>query len=345
MSIRIHVRDVGLDVPAYTHEGSEEGGSWFSTLLSAATSGMKRQNRTLLDSLSFQLDDGDRLAVLGGNGAGKTTLLRVLAGSLSPTRGSVDIRGSRQALLNLGLGFNVEATVRENIFLRGTAMGMRPTQIRELVDPILEFAGLAPMAGHRLATLSSGQRMRLGFSVSTSVQHDIMLLDEWFGAGDFTFVEKARARMSGRVNGSRIVVLASHSLSMLRRICNKGIVLHHGKLLFFGEVEEAIAAYKSIYQSSEQYKTERQRVEREADRLVAAKLRELERERRILMNDELAKFQAERDRRLEALRVEKERFVNARRSVDEIRLRLLVSAEKAGTSAGTPLDTSGRNSE
>src|SRR5690606_19237744 len=178
-----------------------------------------------------------------------TTLLRLLTGAFQPTEGTLDIQGSRQALLNLGLGFNSEATVRENVYLRAIAMGMRASQIHEIMAPILEFAGLREVLNHRLLTLSSGQRMRLGFAISTAVQHDILLLDEWLGAGDAGFVEKARERMTDRVDGSKIVMLASHNFPLLRKVCNKGLVLEGGELVFLGELEQAITAYKKIYQA------------------------------------------------------------------------------------------------
>jgi lipopolysaccharide transport system ATP-binding protein len=139
--------------------------------------------------------------------------------------------------LNLGLGFNQNATVRENILLRATAMGQSLAEAAALSESILEFADLHEVANHRLLTLSSGQRMRLGFAISTSVQHDIMLMDEWFGAGDAYFVDKARSRLSDRVEGCKILVLASHNFEMIRKVCSLGMVLDEGRQVFLGPVE------------------------------------------------------------------------------------------------------------
>lgn len=251
----IRVENLSLEVPYFLQSGELSSKSWVSMLLGAATSPPKRRFARLLDGISFNVNAGERVALLGRNGAGKTTLLRVLSGAFMPTSGSVAVDGSRQALLNLGLGFNGEATLVENIYLRATAMGMPAAGIRDLVESILDFAELREIAGRRLSTLSSGQRMRLGFAISTSVQQDIMLMDEWFGAGDAGFIEKARRRMNDRVDGSQIIMLASHNFMMLRKVCNKGLVLEQGKLIYAGPVNDAIQAYKDIYHATKKKKS------------------------------------------------------------------------------------------
>ena len=248
MTIKIQARHLSLKIPNYVQRNPTASGM-VREILSEAFVRSRREYRTILDDLDFTVSDGDRIALLGRNGAGKTTLLRVLSGAFQPTEGTLEVHGTRQALLNLSLGFNNNATVRENIFLRGTAMGMDLSAIGSLVDSILDFAGLSDVAQHRLLTLSSGQRMRLGFAISTSMQHDIMLMDEWFGAGDASFIAKARTRLSDRVDGCRIMVLASHNLQMIRKTCSRGLVLDGGRQVFIGSMEEAIDAYKAIYQS------------------------------------------------------------------------------------------------
>jgi lipopolysaccharide transport system ATP-binding protein len=252
VSARIIVKNVGLQVPHFVQTERFKRTA-HQTLLSAAFTRSRRAMRTLLEGISFEAREGDRIAIMGRNGAGKTTLLRILTGAFQPTTGLLEIRGSRQALLNLGLGFNQEATVRENVYLRAIAMGLRIPEIHALMDPILEFAQLEHVLDHRLLTLSSGQRMRLGFSISTSVKHDIILLDEWLGAGDAGFVQRAKQRMTSHVNGSKIVVLASHNFPLLRKVCNKGLVIDDGKQAYFGPLEDAILAYKKIYQSDPLY--------------------------------------------------------------------------------------------
>lgn len=252
MTVRITARDLSLQVPNFVQRTPQASG-WMREIAAEAFVRSKREYRTILDGLNFELKIGDRVGLMGRNGAGKTTLLRVLSGAFHPSRGCLEVVGTRQALLNIGLGFNPNATVRENIYLRATAMGRGLRETTELIGPVLEFSGLESVAQHRLLTLSSGQRMRLGFAISTSIQSDIMLMDEWLGAGDASFIAKAHARMSDRVSGCKIMVLASHNFKMLRKTCSVGIVLEQGKIAFHGPINEAINAYKAIYQSLPSY--------------------------------------------------------------------------------------------
>lgn len=244
-SVLIKVEDVTLLVPTYLQREREVRG-WARMFFGAAFDPPRRKLVRLLDSISFEAREGDRIAILGRNGAGKSTLLRVLNGVYAPSSGNVRVAGSCQALLNMSLGFNADATVRENIFLRGTAMGLKAVQLRNQIDAILEFAGLAHKANHRLRTLSAGQKMRLGFAITTSVQNDIILMDEWVGTGDAEFMAKATERMKSRVGGSKIVMLASHSVGLLRDVCNKGILLEEGKVVFSGDIVPALKAYHAL---------------------------------------------------------------------------------------------------
>ena len=252
MSAHVIADGIGLQIPHFL-QTSKLKHNLYATLATAAFTRSRREMRTLLEGIGFSAYEGDRIGIMGRNGAGKTTLLRILTGAFQPTQGRLDVKGSRQALLNLGLGFNPEATIRENIYLRAIAMGLRASEIHELMGPILDFAELREVVNHRLLTLSSGQRMRLGFSISTSVRHDIILLDEWLGAGDAGFVKKAKARMTDHVEGSKIVVLASHNFPLLRKVCNKGLVIDQGRQVFFGPLEQGILAYKKIYQAEPNY--------------------------------------------------------------------------------------------
>jgi ABC-type polysaccharide/polyol phosphate transport system ATPase subunit len=258
----IKVDRLTLSVPIYLQRERQVNG-WGGMFLGAALDPPRRELVRLLDNISFEAHEGDRIAILGRNGAGKSTLLRALNGVYTPTMGSVQVAGSCQALLNMSLGFNGEATVRENIFLRGTAMGMKTSMLREQVDPILDFSGLREKSNHRLRTLSAGQKMRLGFAISTSFQHDVILMDEWVGAGDAEFMAKATERMQDRVGGSKIVMLASHSVGLLRDICNKGLVLEQGRLIFAGEIVDALHCYHDLLARPRERSAEQEAVDAE----------------------------------------------------------------------------------
>ncbi|WP_242102687.1 MULTISPECIES: ABC transporter ATP-binding protein [unclassified Lysobacter] len=248
MSASITVERLTLSVPIYLQRERRASG-WARMFLGAAFDPPRRELIRLLDDISFEAHEGDRIAILGRNGAGKSTLLRVLNGVYAPTSGHVRVDGSCQALLNMSLGFNGEATVRENIFLRGTAMGLKAASLREQIEPILDFSGLHDKSNHRLRTLSAGQRMRLGFAISTTFQHDVILMDEWVGAGDSEFMARATERMKGRVGGSKVVMLASHSVGLLRDICNKGLVLEQGRAVHFGDILSSLRAYHDLLAS------------------------------------------------------------------------------------------------
>ncbi len=247
MSQDIHLRaqGLGLDLPLYAQEQRSIRAS-LGVLLQAAFRPPKRQVRTTLEDISFELGPGDRLAVIGRNGAGKSTLLKVLVGAYMPTRGTLSVHGTRQALLNLSLGFNGEATVVENILLRGIAMGLRARQAHAIVDEVLAFAELTEKAGDRLRTLSSGQRMRLGFSLATTIENEILIMDEWIGTGDAGFVEKAQERIHSRVNDAQIVVLASHNFGLMQKVCNKAILLEEGRIHMAGDVEPVLGEFRAL---------------------------------------------------------------------------------------------------
>jgi ABC-type polysaccharide/polyol phosphate transport system ATPase subunit len=242
--VTIRAESISLTLPIY-RQRSELAASWLGTIAKAALKRPVREYTTIVDSVSFQIVEGERVALLGQNGSGKSTLLHILTGAYRPTSGTLEVAGSRQALMNISLGFNPDATVLENIYLRATAMGIGIQAIQPCINSILEFAGVAEKSVDRLRTLSTGQRMRLGFAISTAHQHDIMLLDEWIGTGDAEFLEKAQNRMKGRVDGSRIVVVASHNLKLVRRLCNRALLLERGQIVADGDVAHVISEYRA----------------------------------------------------------------------------------------------------
>ena len=201
---------------------------------------------TALDEISFSIRDGDRLGIIGPNGAGKTTLLRTLAGIYEPTRGRVMTQGHIAPLFDIALGMDQDATGYENIRIRGLFLDMSREEIEERAPEIAEFSELGPYLDMPIRTYSSGMRVRLAFAIATSLQPDILLLDEMIGAGDAAFLARATKRLQDFLSRTRILVLASHSNEIIRQMCNKAILLHQGKLVGFDTVDEVIKAYASM---------------------------------------------------------------------------------------------------
>ena len=208
------------------------------------TTRTKRGVKTILDDVSFILRPGERLGVIGANGAGKSTLLRVLAGIYAPTSGHLTVNGTAKGLFDISLGMSEEATGLENVYMRGLQMGMTLTKINELVPEIVEFTELQEAIEQPLNTYSSGMRLRLALTVSTMIEPDILLLDEWIGAGDAQFNQKIRRRMESLVAKSRGLILATHNEALMETLCTHGLLLSKGKVVFFGELMPALQCYK-----------------------------------------------------------------------------------------------------
>ena len=207
-----------------------------TTLLNAATGGRIAADARghvyirALDGVSFEFREGDRIGLQGHNGSGKSTLLRVLAGCYEPTSGALITQGRIASLLDISSGFDSESTGFENIFLRGILMGLTQKQIRAKLEEIADFSELGEYLDMPLRTYSAGMTMRLAFSISTNVDADILLMDEWLSAGDAEFVKKAEDRMNDLVEKTPLLVLASHSEDLLKEVCNRRYLLNHGKM-------------------------------------------------------------------------------------------------------------------
>lgn len=202
-----------------------------------------------LKNVSFTVEKGDRVAILGYNGAGKSTLLKVIAGVLKPTEGSVKTYGRVVPLLELGAGFDPQYTGSENIFLYGAILGHTKEFIEERYDSIVEFSELGDFIDVPVKNYSSGMRARLGFSIATVVEPEILILDEVLSVGDVKFRKKCMRYINQMLDGGVTVLFVSHSVNQVRRVCNKGIFLDHGEVTYAGDIEKAI----EIYESDEQY--------------------------------------------------------------------------------------------
>jgi ABC-2 type transport system ATP-binding protein len=242
----IELNDVGVDFVIY--QGS--GRSLRKTALHAGTGGVlshDAHHRTFvraLSQISFTLQQGDRLGLIGGNGAGKSTLLRVLAGVYEPTRGRVRVVGQVTPLFDISHGLDLDATGYDNIRIRAAYLGRSRREIDGLIDEIADFTELGDYLDLPMRTYSAGMMLRLAFGVATTVRSEVLLLDEWIAVGDLGFLEKAQERASSFVSHSNVLVVASHSESVIRRLCNKLLWLRQGEAAMFGDVDEVMGRYK-----------------------------------------------------------------------------------------------------
>ena len=196
--------------------------------------------------ITFSLDAGDMLGIIGTNGAGKSTLLKVIAGIMKPTEGKVRCNGSVAALLELGSGFDKELTVKENTYLRGAMLGYTRKFMDEAYEEIIDFAELKEFEDWPFKKLSSGMKSRLAFAVASYVNPDVLILDEVLSVGDEAFKKKSAAKMQEIIERGATTILVSHSLSQIRELCNKVLWLHKGEQIAFGPTEPVCDQYRAF---------------------------------------------------------------------------------------------------
>ena len=197
-----------------------------------------------LENVSFSIERGDMLGIVGTNGAGKSTLLKVISGILLPSKGTVKVNGSIAALLELASGFDGDLTVRENTYLRGALLGYTRKFMNENYSKIIEFAELNDFQDVPFKHLSSGMKSRLAFSIACLVNPDILILDEVLSVGDGRFRDKSEKKMKEIMKNGTTTILVSHSLSQIQRTCNKVLWLDKGKVKDFGDVNKVCEEYK-----------------------------------------------------------------------------------------------------
>lgn len=239
---RIIIRRAQLDYPLVRDQSSLKS-AVFGAL--GFRTGPKVDKKVVhaVNGLSLTINRGERVGFIGHNGAGKSTLLRTIAGIYPLTSGTIEVTGRLQGLFDLGTGFEVEATGRDNIMYRGLTTGFSPQQIREREEEIIAFADLGEFIDLPMRTYSAGMYVRLGFAVSTYLDGDILLIDEIFGAGDANFQERAIARMRDLIDRAGILVMVSHDLSMMTALCTRIIWLAGGQMVLDGEPREVAEAY------------------------------------------------------------------------------------------------------
>ena len=239
MTSSIIARDISVEFPIY--ENSHR--SLKKAVLNLSTGGKIGQDAgqhsivTALENLSFTFEEGARIGLLGHNGSGKTTLLRVLSGVYAPVRGELMVHGKIASLLDVSMGLDPDATGFENIYLRGILSGLKPENIKSKIEEIADFSELGDYLNLPVRTYSSGMMLRLAFAISTSVEADIIIMDEWLSVGDESFRAKAAQRLETLVGKAAILVVASHDPKMIERVCNRKINLEHGRIVSDEKIE------------------------------------------------------------------------------------------------------------
>ncbi|MDK2917583.1 MAG: lipopolysaccharide transport system ATP-binding protein [Candidatus Petromonas sp.] len=200
-----------------------------------------------LKNIDFQIYKGEVFGILGLNGAGKSTLLKIIAGVLKPTKGEVRVYGSMAPLIELGAGFDPELTARENIFLNGAVLGYSKKEMKKNFDEIVEFSELQEFIDTPIKNFSSGMYARLGFSIATAVDPDILIVDEILSVGDFKFQEKSENRIKEMIAKGTTVIIVSHSIDQIRQICDRGLVLEKGRSVIIDKIDKVCDYYYSKY--------------------------------------------------------------------------------------------------
>lgn len=243
----IQLSNISIDIPVYNSQGR----SLKKTMMGFATGGrigLTEKGRTVvrsLDNISLCINGNERVGLIGHNGAGKSTLLRVLSGVYAPSCGTSKIEGKVGSLIDISLGIDTEATGLENIYLRAALLGIPKKKINDELRNIIEFSELGEFIRMPVRTYSSGMHLRLAFAVSTMIEPEILIMDEWLSVGDKNFQQKAEKRLSELVDRSSILILASHSRELIEKCCSRVIWLEHGTVKMDGAPSEVCEAYFS----------------------------------------------------------------------------------------------------
>jgi ABC-2 type transport system ATP-binding protein len=242
-SVSITTKDACVDFPIFDARSR----SLKKTVLGVVGGNIASDTRVpvieALKDVTLNLQTGDRVGLVGHNGAGKSTLLRLLSGIYEPTRGTAEIHGRVAPVFDLGVGMDPEISGYENILIRGLFLGMTRKQMQERVDDIAEFTELGDFLSLPLRTYSTGMRIRLALGVVTSIDPEILLLDEGIGAVDAAFMERARGRLADLVQRAGLLVFASHSEEFLRQLCDTALWLEHGRVKAHGDLDDILSMY------------------------------------------------------------------------------------------------------
>lgn len=209
----------------------------------------KNEEFWALKNISFHVNRGEVVGIIGSNGAGKSTLLKVVSGVMKPTKGKVEVNGVISPMIELGAGFDPELTARENIYLNGAILGYSKKMLDEKFDEIVEFSELRDFLEVPVKNFSSGMTAKLAFSIATIVNPEILIVDEILSVGDMRFQEKSKQKMMSMIEGGTTVLYVSHSLASIQELCTKVIWIEHGELQAVGDTNEICAQYKKSQES------------------------------------------------------------------------------------------------
>lgn len=241
----MRVSNIGKKYELMTEQDKHD--TFVSVLLNSFRSGFKKKKDKgefwALKDVSFNVNKGERIGIIGHNGAGKSTLLKVFSRITVPTEGEIEIKGRIASLLEVGTGFHMELTGRENIYLNGSILGMSRAEIDSKFNDIVEFSEIGPFLDTPVKKYSSGMFVKLAFAVASHLDPDILIVDEVLAVGDMKFQEKCLGKMEDVAGDGRTVLYVSHSMRTVQQLCNRVIVMDHGKIIFDGNVDEGVKIY------------------------------------------------------------------------------------------------------
>ncbi len=233
------------DVEMHFNMNKEKIDSLKEYVIKLAKRQLMYEDFVALDKVSVDVKKGEVFGIIGYNGSGKSTLLKAIAGILKPTSGSIRVYGTIAPLIELGAGFDLDLTARENIFLNGSVLGFSKKTISDKFDEIVEFSELRDFLDVPMKNYSSGMVARIGFSVATMVRSDILIVDEILSVGDMLFQQKCEQRINALMQGGTTVLIVSHSLEQIRRLCSRVLWLDHGKIKMLGDTKTVCDAYET----------------------------------------------------------------------------------------------------
>ena len=241
-SCHILMKDVNMYYPSGIYNSRSLKQELFALLKLEKRPALLKDVHALKD-FSMSVTEGEKIGVIGRNGSGKSTLLKTIAGIYPVESGQIEVEGKVRAVFDIGLGFDIESTGRENIMYRGLLLGATPEEMQEKMDEIIAFTDIGEFIDYPIKTYSTGMLVRLAFSVTTSISGEILLMDEVISAGDASFIQKARNKVNEMMYSAKMMVLVTHDMETVRRVCNRAIWLDSGSIRMEGDPLEVVDAY------------------------------------------------------------------------------------------------------